>query len=41
MRSHLGEPDRLTGPAHFHMNSTLVIFIFFEWGRNFESAVGK
>ena len=24
MRSHLGEPARLAGPAHFHMNSTLV-----------------
>ena len=23
MGSHLGEPARLTGPAHFHMNSTL------------------
>ena len=23
MRSHLGEPARLTGPAHFHLDSPL------------------
>ena len=27
MRSHFGEPARLTGPAHLHMNSLL----FLQW----------
>ena len=25
MKSHLGEPDHLTGTAHLHMNSPLII----------------
>ena len=31
MRSHLGEPARLTGPAHFHMNSPLEVFYAMLW----------
>ena len=27
VRSHLGEPARLTGPAHLHRNSLLMFFV--------------
>ena len=38
VRSHLGEPPRLTGPAHPHMNSFLICFflyIFIEFRKIF------